>query len=183
MDIKCSVYVGTSVDGFIAKPGGDIEWLERPEYSVSGMKGLRYEDFIATIDVLVMGRNSFEKAVSFSDWPYENTPVVVLSSRKLTVPDRLQGKVRVASGSPEQIVSMLAAEGKRHLYIDGGITIQRFLKARLINEITITLVPILLGEGIPLFGPIGGEQPLRLIDAVASDNGFVQVRYEVPTCA
>lgn len=183
MDIKCSVYIATSVDGFIAKPGGDIAWLLRPEYATSEMKGLSYDDFISTIDTLVMGRNSFEKVLSFSSWPYESMPVVVLSSKGMTVPNHLQGKVRIESGTPEQIVSQLASEGKRHLYIDGGITIQRFLKARLINEITITLIPILLGEGIPLFGTTDIEQPMRLIDAVASNNGFVQVRYEVQSVA
>ncbi len=183
MDIKCSVYIATSVDGFIAKPGGDINWLQRPEYATSGMKGLTYDDFISTVDVLVMGRNTFEKVLSFSSWPYENTPVVVLSSKPLIVPNHLQGQVRIESGTPEQIVSLLGSEGKRHLYIDGGITIQRFLKARLINEITITRIPILLGQGIPLFGTIEIEQPLRLIEAVASDNGFVQVRYEVKSFA
>ena len=179
MDIKCSVYIAASVDGFIAKPGGDIKWLQRPEYATSGMKGLVYDDFISTVDALVMGRSTFEVALSFSNWPYENIPAVVLSTTHPTVPHHLQRKVRIESGTPEQIVSLLASEGKRHLYIDGGVTIQRFLKARLIQEITITWIPILLGEGVPLFGVIGIEQPLRLIEAVSSDNGFVQVRYQV----
>jgi dihydrofolate reductase len=179
MDIKCSVYVAANVDGFIAKPGGDIDWLLRPEYSSSALKGLSYNDFISTVDTLVMGRNSFEKALSFDSWPYEGTPVVVLSSRKMEIQDHLSGKIRVASGTPEEIVSLLAAEGKRHLYIDGGITIQRFLKARMIDEITITRIPILLGAGIPLFGHMDTEQPLRLIDATTSENGFVQARYRI----
>lgn len=181
MKVKCSVYIATSADGFIAKPGGDIEWLNQPEYAISEMRGMRYEEFISSIDALVMGRNTFEKVLSFDAWPYESTSVVVLSNRGVTVPERLQGKVRVGSGDPEQIVSHLAAEGKKHLYIDGGITIQRFLKARLINEITITQIPILLGDGVPLFGSTGIEQPLRLINVAASDNGFVQLRYEVRT--
>ena len=183
MDIKCSVYIATSVDGFIAKSDGDIDWLQRPEYAASEMAGLRYDDFIATVDTLVMGRNTFEKALSFSRWPYEGILVVVLTSREMIVPEPLQGKVSVKSGAPAQIVSQLASEGKTHLYIDGGITIQRFLEARLIHEITITRIPILLGGGIPLFGLTGIEQPLRLIEAVASENGFVQVRYEVQAIA
>ncbi len=183
MKTKCSVYIATSVDGFIAKPGGDIDWLHRPEYAASEMKGLSYENFISTVDALVMGRKTFEKVLSFSSWPYEDTSVIVLSSRELFVPDHLQGKVSVRSGTPEQIVSQLASEGKGHLYIDGGITIQRFLEARLIHEITITQIPILLGEGIPLFGPTGIEQSLCLTEAIASENGFVQVRYEVQSVA
>jgi dihydrofolate reductase len=179
MKPKCSVYIAASVDGFIAKPGGDIEWLERPEYAAADMKGLRYEEFISTVDAIVMGRHSFEKVLAFTSWPYEGTPVIVLSSKALPIPDHLNSKVRVLAGTPEQIVSQLASEGKKHLYIDGGITIQRFLEAKLIDEITITRIPILLGSGIPLFGSTGGEQRLRLIEAVSSPNGFVQERYAV----
>ena len=177
--MKCSVYIGASVDGYIAKSNGDIDWLLRPEYSTAGLKGLTYEQFISTVDAIVLGRHSFEKILSFSNWYYEGTPVVVLTSRELTIPDHLSGKVRVMSGPPEDIVSQLTSAGKRHLYIDGGVTIQRFLEARLITEITITRIPILLGSGIPLFGSTGSEQTLRLIEATTSENGFVQERYEV----
>jgi dihydrofolate reductase len=179
MNIKCSVYIAASVDGFIARPDGDIEWLHRPEYAASELNGLSYDAFISTVDALVMGRNTFEKVLSFGHWPYEGTPVVVLSSRKPAIPDALQGKVRVDAGAPQEVVARLSAEGKRHLYIDGGRTIQRFLQAGLIHEITLTQIPILLGTGIPLFGALGIEVPLRLLDATRSDNGFVQVRYRV----
>lgn len=179
MTIKCSVYIAASVDGFIARPGGEIDWLLRPEYTTTEMRGLSYDDFISTVDALVMGRHSYEKVLSFDSWPYESTLVVVLSSKGVTVPAHLSGKVRTESGTPPEIVARLAAEGKKHLYIDGGVTIQRFLDAGLVDEITITRIPILLGAGIPLFGTEGIEQPLRLIDSAASDNGFVQVRYAV----
>lgn len=175
--IKCSVYIATSVDGFIARPDGAIDWLERPEYAASKLNGLQYGAFIATVDTIVMGRNTFEKVLSFDHWPYEGTPVVVLSGQNLHIPDHLAGKSSASSGAPEQIVSRLAAEGKKHLYIDGGKTIQRFLEARQIHEITITRIPILLGSGIPLFGSTGIEQSLKLIAATASENGFVQERY------
>lgn len=181
MTVKCSVYIAASVDGFIATPGGEIDWLQRPEYAATDMNGLRYDEFISTIDAIVMGRHSFEKALSFSSWPYGGTLVIVLSTQDLTVPDHLKGTVRVLAGAPDQIVSQLASEGKSRLYIDGGITIQRFLEAKLIHEITITRIPILLGSGVPLFASTGAERPLRLIEAVASNNGFVQERYEVPS--
>lgn len=179
MTIKCSVYIAASIDGFIARPGGEIDWLLRPEYTPTEMRGLSYDDFISTVDAIVMGRHSYEKALSFDSWPYEKTPVVVLSSSGVKVPAHLSGKVRVEAGTPWEIVAGLAAEGKKHLYIDGGVTIQRFLAAGLIDEITITQIPILLGAGIPLFSAEGSEHPLRLIDSAASDNGFVQVRYAV----
>ena len=181
MKTKCTVYIAASADGFIAKPGGDIKWLDRPEYAATEMSGLRYEQYIATVDAIVMGRHSFEKVLKFSSWPYDVTLVVVLSTKMSAAPDHLKDTVRMLAGPPQQIVSQLASEGKSHLYIDGGVTIQRFLEAKLIDEITITRIPILLGRGIPLFSSTGIEQPLRLIEAVASPNGFVQERYAVGT--
>jgi len=179
MESKCSVYVATSIDGFIARPDGDIEWLHRPEYAASGQVGSTYEKFVSTVDALVMGRNTFATVLSFKAWPYEGTPVIVLSSRALDVPERLHGRMRVDSGNPQDIVARLASEGCRHLYIDGGATIQRFLQARLINEITITRIPILLGGGISLFSAIGIELPLRLLGTADLGNGLVQDRYAV----
>lgn len=183
MTIKCSVYIAASVDGFIARPDGDIEWLHKPEYSQSTFDGLGYEDFITTVDTIVMGRNTFQKVLSFGEWPYKETPVVVLSNRPLAIPPQLRGKVRGDSGRPDDIVARLQAEGKRHLYIDGGITIQRFLQAGLIHEVTITLIPVLLGGGIPLFGSFGNEVSLQLIAASTSGNGFVQIRYAITSAA
>jgi dihydrofolate reductase len=177
--ITCSVYIASSADGFIAGSDGDIEWLHRPQYAEAVLEGLSYDDYISTVDTLVMGRNSFEKVMSFDSWPYEGTPVVVLSSQELIIPPHLKEFVRTESRTPTELVSMLASEGKQHLYIDGGVTIQRFLQAGLIDEITITRIPVLLGAGIPLFGSLGIEIPLRLMAATNSDNGFVQVRYAV----
>ena len=178
--MKCSVYIATSADGFIAKPDGDIEWLLRSEYDDAGKIGLVYNEFISTVDAIVMGRHSFEKVLTFDEWYYEGTEVIVLTTQNLKVPENLTGKVRFESGPPQEIVVKLANEGKEHLYIDGGITIQRFLEAKLIDELTITVIPILLGSGIPLFGNGGMEQPLELIEIFTSDKGSsVQKRYRV----
>ena len=177
--MKCSVYIATSTDGFIAKPDGDIEWLLRSEYDDAGKIGLVYDEFISTVDAIVMGRHSFEKVLTFDEWYYEGTEVIVLTTRDVTVPENLSGKVRVESGTPQEIVAKLANEGKEHLYIDGGITIQRFLEAGLIHELTITVIPILLGSGIPLFGHGKREQPLELMEVFTSDKGSVQKRYRI----
>ncbi|HYD96560.1 MAG TPA: dihydrofolate reductase family protein [Noviherbaspirillum sp.] len=177
--MKCSVYIAASVDGFIARPDGDIEWLHHPDYAEAKLNGLSYDDFISTVDGIVMGRYTFEKALSFGFWPYEGKPVIVLSSRGVAIPGELEGKVSLCSGSPDEIVEKLGTQGFNHLYIDGGITIQRFLNTGLINELTITRIPILLGRGIPLFHHGEKEQTLRLISADVSENGFVQERYEV----
>lgn len=181
MTLKCSVYIAASVDGFIATPSGGIEWLERPEYSTLHMRGLNYDEFISTVDCLVMGKKTFEKALTFESWPYEGKPVVVLSSKDVEIPANLVDSVWLDGGKPQEIVERLAKAGMRHLYIDGGITIQRFLEAKLINELTITRIPVLLGTGIPLFGHAGPEQKLKLLEATTSDNGFVQERYKVET--
>lgn len=182
MDIKCSVFIAASIDGFIARTDGDIEWLHRPEYECSALKGLSYDDFMATVDALVMGRKTLDKVLSFPEWPYENKPVIVLSRQGVTLPQTLHGKVDVQAGDPVFIVAQLAARGMKHLYIDGGQTIQAFLAAGLINEIVITRIPVLLGKGIPLFSQLGDERGLRLIGSSMSDNGFVQSRYQVLAC-
>jgi len=179
MSIKCSVYIAASVDGFIARPDGDIEWLHKSEYASPDKLNLNYDEFIATVDGLIMGRKSFEKVLSFSVWPYEDVPVVVLSSLDVEIPSDLRDKVKVDGGDPIDIVSRLESGGNKHLYVDGGATIQRFLQSGLITEITVTQIPVLLGDGIPLFGSINVEIPLKHVETASSSNGFVQSRYHV----
>lgn len=177
--MKCSVYIATSVDGFIARPDGDIEWLHNPEYVAPDAGDLGYDEFIKSVDVLIMGSTSFEKVLSFGEWPYDKTPVIVLSHRNLVIPDRLHGKVRVENLAPGELVSQLEREGASHLYIDGGKTIQGFMKAGLIHEITTTQIPIILGSGIPLFGSLGVERSLIHQGTKLYSNGFVQTTYRV----
>lgn len=177
--MKCSVFIATSVDGFIARADGDIEWLMRPEFDDAGTLGLTYDVFISTVDAIVMGRNTYEKVLTFDKWYYEGVEVVVLTTRPLEIPAELVGKVRILGGSPAEIVSELASEGKNHLYIDGGVTVQRYLDAGLIDEITITEIPILLGTGIPLFGGGSKDHLLKLIEVNTSPKGVVQKRYKI----
>lgn len=179
MEIKCSVFIAASVDGFIARPDGDIEWLHRPEYEAVELNGVTYASFIATVDTLVMGRKTLEKVLSFPEWPYEDMPVIALSHAAFDLPARLHGKVEVMAVDPTTLVAQLAERGMQHLYIDGGQTIQAFLEADLINEFIITRIPVLLGQGISLFSQIGSEHELQHIDTCVSDNGFVQSRYQV----
>lgn len=174
----CMVYVAASVDGFIARPDGDVAWLQRPEYSDAPMKGLSYEQFITDIDAVVMGRNTFEKVLGFGEWAYD-IPVVVLTTRPLEIPNQLKSMVSVDSGTPEAIIKRLAQKKLNRLYIDGGLTIQAFLLADCIDELIITRIPVLLGSGLPLFSMAGAERPLKLLNAVSSKNGFVQERYLV----
>jgi dihydrofolate reductase len=177
--MKCSAYIATSVDGFIARPDGDIDWLHNPAYEIPDGGDLGYGEFISSVDALVMGSATFEKVLSFGVWPYEETPVIVLSSRDLVIPSHLQGRVRAENLTPEVLVAQLEREGARHLYIDGGTTIQGFMKAGLIHEITITQIPVLLGGGIPLFGSLGVERPLVHKATESFSNGLVQTTYQV----
>ena len=131
-----------------------------------------------TVDFLVMGRNTYEKVLSFGQWPYSK-PVVVLTSRPINIADELAKSVEAMSGSPADIVDELSKRGAEHLYIDGGKTIQSFLGDDLIQRIIITRIPVLLGEGIPLFGPLHRDIRLRHLATRTFADGKVQCEYEV----
>ncbi len=168
-----SVFVGTSVDGFLARPNGDLDFL--PE----DCEPHGYDEFIASVDAIVIGRNTFEKVLTLGPWPYGNKPVVVLSSRPVDLSAVSGGVVEQMAGSPAEIVSRLAARGAHHLYVDGGITIQRFLSAGLVERLVITRVPVLIGEGIPLFGALPQDVRLHHISTRHYPSGLVQSEYRV----
>lgn len=173
--MKASVYIGASVDGFIARANGDLDWLpENPEPH-------GYDEFIATVDTIVIGRKTFETVLGFgaSQWPYGEKRVVVLSSSPIDFSGVAGGVVEQMGGSPADVVAQLAATGAQHAYIDGGITIQRFLREGLIQRLIITRVPVLIGDGIPLFGNLPHDVRLRHIATRDFPSGLVQTEYEV----
>jgi dihydrofolate reductase len=172
--MNASVFVGTSVDGFIARPNGGLDFLPQ-----GGGEPHGYNEFIATVDVIVIGRNTFETVLGFGGWPYGKMPVVVLSTRPLDFSTLPGARVEQMSGSPEEIVGQLSARGFRHAYIDGGITIQGFLRAGLIQRLTVTRVPVLIGEGIPLFAALPRDVKLRHVQTQHYASGFVKTEYEV----
>ena len=167
-----SVFVGTSVDGFIARPRGELDFLPE-ECEPHG-----YEEFFASVDTLVIGRKTFETVLAFPEWPYGQKRVVVLSSRPLDL-SAVRGVVEQMSGSPAEIVAKLAATGAHHLYVDGGITIQGFLRAGMIQRLTVTRVPVLIGDGIPLFGSLPKDVQLRHVATQTYASGLVKSEYEV----
>ena len=179
MIAKCSVFIATSLDGFISRTDGSIDWLDEANARVPTGEDCGYEQFMSTVDALVMGRHTFELAQSFSGWPYGSTPVVVLSSRMSSLPSSVPSTVSLSGEAPAALVARLSGEGMRHLYIDGGITIQRFLAAALIQEFTITKIPVLIGTGRPLFGPLSSDVRLEHESTRAFDFGFVQSKYRV----
>jgi dihydrofolate reductase len=172
--MTATVFVGVSVDGFIARTNGALDFLPP-----GGGEPHGYDEFIATVDAIVMGRNTFETVLGFDSWPYGDNRVVVLSSRPLDFSAVRGGVVEQMSGPPAEIVSRLAASGAHHLYVDGGITIQRFLRAGLIQRLIITRVPVLIGEGIPLFGALDRDIRLRHVATRHYSSGLVQSEYLV----
>ena len=175
MKSSCTVYIATSTDGFIAQKDGGIDWLHNPDYVLEG-EDFGFAAFMDSIDALLMGRTTYEQVLTFGDWPYTK-PVYVATSRELEFPEFLQGKVFKISGEPQEILAELRWNMVNRIYIDGGNTIQRFLKAGLIDRMIITRIPILIGEGIPLFGPTGSDITLKLLSCQSFDNGFVQLEY------
>jgi dihydrofolate reductase len=169
-----SVFVGTSVDGFIARSNGSFDFL--PE---GGGEPHGYDEFIASVDALVIGRKTFETVLALPLWPYGDKRVVVLSSRPLDFSAVRAGAVEQMAGPPAEIVSTLAASGAQHIYVDGGITIQRFLRAGLIQRLIITRVPVLIGDGIPLFGTLQGDLRLRHVATQQYASGLVKSEYHV----
>jgi dihydrofolate reductase len=133
---------------------------------------------MATVDALVMGRNTYEKVLTFSEWPYGEKPVFVLSTRPL-VPFPAGAVVERMAGTPAEILSQLGARGIAHVYVDGGITVQSFLEAGLIQRLIITRVPVLIGAGIPLFGVIPHDIMLSHVSTRQYASGLVQSEYEV----
>jgi dihydrofolate reductase len=169
-----SIFIGTSVDGFIARPNGGLDFLP-----LGGGEPHGYDEFMASVDAIVIGRKTFETVLTFEDWPYGDKRVVVLSSRPVDLSAARGGVVQQMAGSPADIVSKLAASGAHNLYVDGGFTIQGFLRAGLIQRIIITRVPVLIGDGIPLFSTLQRDIRLRHVATQCYPSGLVKTEYHV----
>jgi dihydrofolate reductase len=168
------VYIATSLDGFIATSEGGLDWLEEipnPEKSDYG-----FAEFMSGIDAIVMGRKTFEKVLTSGFWPY-NKLVYVLSKSGVKVPKEFENKVEVVNANPKIVVDQLNKFGHQNLYIDGGITIQSFLEEDLIDEMIITRIPVLLGEGIPLFGRLSQRRHFSHKKTEVVNNMLVKSHY------
>lgn len=168
------VYIAASIDGFIAREDGNIDWLieiPNPDETDYG-----FSEFIENIDGIVMGRKTFDVVCTFSEWPYTK-PVFVLSNTLTELPSGMKDKAEIMKGDLKKILSDLTDKGIRNIYVDGGITIQNFLKEDLIDEITITRIPVLLGSGIPLFTAMNLELKFDHAETVVYNNMLVKSRY------
>lgn len=178
--MKTTAYIATSLDGFIARENGALDWLEAVGDPISGPEDYGYHAFMGTVDALVMGRNTYEAVRGFGGaWHYGEKPVVVLTTRSLDIPPDLSATVTSMRGTPEEVVRQLATRGARHLYIDGGDTVRRFLRAGLIDRLIISRIPVLIGNGIPLFGPLPHDVRLQHVATRAYPSGLVQSEYNV----
>jgi dihydrofolate reductase len=172
--MKTSVYVETSLDGFIARKDGDIDWLVKfQNHEVSKS----YEEFISRIDTIVIGRGTYETVLNFPSWPYEKK-VFVLSTSIKQIPDSLKGKASILSMKPKELLNFLSNEGFSNIYVDGGKVIQDFLKEDCIDELIVTKVPVLIGSGIPLFGDLDNDLQFKHIRTDIYSNGLVKSHYE-----
>jgi dihydrofolate reductase len=172
--MKTIVYVGTSLDGYIARTDGEFDWLSR----FANNEAIRaYEELIDGIDAIVIGRGTFEKVLSFPSWPYEKK-VFVLSTSITEAPERIRDKVAILSMEPGAVLSHLSSLGYSTIYIDGGKVIQAFLKEDLVDELIISKAPVLIGSGIPLFGYLDRDLEFKHIRTDVCSNGLVRSYYE-----
>jgi dihydrofolate reductase len=171
--MQCSVFIATSLDGFIARLDGSIDWLSRVECPGEDYGYGRFHD---SIDTVIVGRKTYQTALGFPAWPYGGKRCIVLTHQ---APRSKHGE-EFHDGPAPALVARLAAEQARRAYVDGGQVIRQFLAAGLITDLTLSIIPILLGEGVPLFGQTGPELPLTLVSSRAYDSGLVQLEYRLP---
>lgn len=173
--LRTTVFCGVSLDGFLARPDDGLDFLETGQNLPLG-----FEEFFRSVDVVVIGRRTFEVVLRLGHFGlYGKKRVVILSSRRLDLSSVKGSRVEQMSGTPQKIVSRLKASGARHAYIDGGITIQRFLGAGLIDRLVITRLPVLIGQGVPLFGALERDVHLRHVATRPCAGGMVQSEYRV----
>jgi len=171
--VQCSVFIAVSLDGFIARADGSVDWLSLVE---SPGEDYGYQRFFDSIDTLVVGRSTYELALSFDPWPYQGKRCIVLSH---TQPPPRHGE-EFFTGDVSALATRLAAEQAQRVYIDGGAVIQQFLRAGLLTDLTLSVIPIILGAGIPLFGPsTATDQKLQLVESRSFPSGLVQTHYRI----
>lgn len=174
---QTSVFIAISLDGFIARSNGSLDWLDWANSRIPAGEDCGYAAFFASIDTIILGARTFETVQGFEPWPYAGKRVVVLSARRMELLETIPAEI--TDTPPAELLSRLYDEGARHVYVDGGITVQGFLRAGLIDRLTVTVIPILLGEGRPLFGALAGDINLTLEENRAYDFGFTQTTYRV----
>jgi dihydrofolate reductase len=170
---RVRVFIACSLDGFIAGPDGDLSWLPAPDAG----EDYGYGIFMAETAAILMGRATYDVAAAFDSWPYGELPVFVATSRPLPA---APATVRALAGTPSELLGAIRAQTGGAIYLDGGSLIRAFLDDNLIDELTVTIVNVILGHGVPLFAGVAAPHRLRLTAAVPYPSGLVQLRYEAP---
>lgn len=181
MKISCHAFIATSLDGFIARVNGSIDWLEQANLQVSAGEDCGYQTFFNQMDLLILGRKTFETVMRFPQWPYGGKRVIVMSRSGFRPEGGLSklSNVEFSDQSLRPLLTGLESQGAKSVYVDGGSLIQSFLNEGLLTEITITRIPVLLGTGISLFGNLSKDVHLNLIESRHWTFGFVQDRYRI----
>ena len=190
--MKCSIFIAPSVDGYIATEDDGVNWLEtvgkaisEEEASSDLMKhfNMSMPNYMKDVDCMIIGRKLMEVLSSFNltpeQWPYGDTKIIVLSNTMKEPSVNLKDRVEMYYGPIRELITKLEKEGYKHAYVDGGTTITTFLNLELINEMTLTLAPVLLGSGIPLFGKLLKQISLEDAQATAFPNNFIEIKYKV----
>ncbi|AZQ61188.1 dihydrofolate reductase [Flammeovirga pectinis] len=176
METRNKVFIATSLDGFIADKNGGIDWLNETPNPEGDDMG--YIDFNTSVDALLMGKNTFETVLGFGiDWPYSK-PVFVLSTTLKEVPEGYEDKVFIVNGTLNEVLDTIHQKGFKNLYLDGGKTIQSFLKEDLVDDLCLTTIPVLLGEGIPLFTSMNKRQDFELVESKVYLGQIVQSHFK-----
>ena len=173
--MKVSVFIATSLDGFIAKEDGDITWLNEASLKAKD-EDYGYDSFMEESEYLVMGRGSFEKVLEFDKWPYEGQKVIVVSKSLTILPTKLQNTT-LFSGEIKELYTQLKNDGCKKIYIDGGKLISSFINEKLVTDMCITTIPILLGKGRRLFEDITITQELKTMESLKYPSGFIKTTY------
>ena len=177
--MKFSVFIATSLDGYVADAQGRIGWLLDFTRQVPEGEDCGYQDFLAGMDALVIGRRALEQALCFPEWPYGDKPVFVVCRELQSLPAAVPSSVTLETRSPRELALHLQKLGYRHAFLDDEQLIRNCLQHGLVETLTLTTVPVLLGDGVPLFGRGGVTLTLQLESCQAYPFGFVQSRYRV----
>jgi dihydrofolate reductase len=190
--MKCSAFIATSADGYIADLKGGIDWLyadvqkdaaTSKATAIDENPDLGFKEYISTVDCMVMGRKCMEVISSMNltpeQWPYGDIEIIVLSKTIKEPPRNLADKVTMYGGEIKDLIQSLKNKGLKHAYIDGGATITSFINLKLINSMTVTQAPILLGSGLSLFGFINNPVALNKIESTTYSSGFMQIKYDL----
>lgn len=167
-----AVFIAMSLDGYIARPNGDIEWLN--QYNTLPNEDYNFKAFYTSVDTIILGRKTYETCASFEEWPYKDKRVIVLSKTL----ESAYPSVEIFRGEPADLIAKLESDSVTKIWVDGGMTISSFLKAKLVDEVTLTLIPVLLGEGIPLFSDCK-EHSLALSSTKSYASGLTQLQYKI----